>query len=255
MTVPFRWHLGHTRSSTNPQPPCRYGRRNSRNRSGLIGNRTLTPSLNANRSKSFRVSCGDLVGRNDLACHLVCAHPWPVRVGLESPAPPGRERQASQSGRTFLLASDSPSKLTRLLAIRVTSLATRDRAFYEDARTAELRLERTRFAKMTASHRRWFEHALPANHASCCRLGGISKLPHSVQKLSDLVPSRDALGRRTRLRGEAESSDDARPTCFSSNLVEAGMIDPTNGVRSALQNAASVATLLLTTEAVISQMA
>ena len=33
------------------------------------------------------------------------------------------------------------------------------------------------------------------------------------------------------------------------------MIDPTNGVRSALQNAASVATLLLTTEAVISQMA
>ena len=137
MTVPFRWHLGHTRSSTNPQPPCRYGRRNSRNRSGLIGNRTLTPSLNANRSKSFRVSCGDLVGRNDLACHLVCAHPWPVRVGLEGPAPPGRERQASQSGRTFLLASDSPSKLTRLLAIRVTSLATRDRAFYEDARTAE----------------------------------------------------------------------------------------------------------------------
>jgi chaperonin GroEL len=37
------------------------------------------------------------------------------------------------------------------------------------------------------------------------------------------------------------------------NLVEAGVIDPTKVVRSALQNAASVAGLLLTTEAVISQ--
>jgi chaperonin GroEL len=38
------------------------------------------------------------------------------------------------------------------------------------------------------------------------------------------------------------------------NLVEAGVIDPTKVVRSALQNAASVAGLLLTTEAVISQI-
>jgi chaperonin GroEL len=38
------------------------------------------------------------------------------------------------------------------------------------------------------------------------------------------------------------------------NLVEAGVIDPTMVVRSALQNAASIASLLLTTEAVISQM-
>ena len=38
------------------------------------------------------------------------------------------------------------------------------------------------------------------------------------------------------------------------NLVEAGMIDPTKVVRSALQNAASIASLLLTTEAVISQI-
>jgi chaperonin GroEL len=38
------------------------------------------------------------------------------------------------------------------------------------------------------------------------------------------------------------------------NLVEAGVIDPTKVVRSALQNAASVASLLLTTEAVVSQM-
>jgi chaperonin GroEL len=38
------------------------------------------------------------------------------------------------------------------------------------------------------------------------------------------------------------------------NLVEAGVIDPTKVVRSALQNAASVAALLLTTEAVISHL-
>jgi chaperonin GroEL len=36
------------------------------------------------------------------------------------------------------------------------------------------------------------------------------------------------------------------------NLVATGVIDPTKVVRSALQNAASVASLLLTTEAVIS---
>ena len=36
------------------------------------------------------------------------------------------------------------------------------------------------------------------------------------------------------------------------NLVADGVIDPTKVVRSALQNAASIASLLLTTEAVIS---
>jgi chaperonin GroEL len=36
------------------------------------------------------------------------------------------------------------------------------------------------------------------------------------------------------------------------NLVQAGVIDPTKVVRSAIQNAASIASLLLTTEAVIS---
>jgi chaperonin GroEL len=35
------------------------------------------------------------------------------------------------------------------------------------------------------------------------------------------------------------------------NLVQAGVIDPTKVVRSALQNAASVASLLLTTEAIV----
>jgi chaperonin GroEL len=38
------------------------------------------------------------------------------------------------------------------------------------------------------------------------------------------------------------------------NLVQAGVIDPTKVVRSALQNAASIASLLLTTEAVITQL-
>jgi len=38
------------------------------------------------------------------------------------------------------------------------------------------------------------------------------------------------------------------------NLVQAGVIDPTKVVRSALQNAASIASLLLTTEAVITQI-
>jgi chaperonin GroEL len=38
------------------------------------------------------------------------------------------------------------------------------------------------------------------------------------------------------------------------NLLEAGVIDPTKVVRSALQHAASIASLLLTTEAVISQI-
>ena len=39
------------------------------------------------------------------------------------------------------------------------------------------------------------------------------------------------------------------------DLVKAGVIDPAKVVRSALQNAASIASLLLTTEAVISQLA
>jgi chaperonin GroEL len=38
------------------------------------------------------------------------------------------------------------------------------------------------------------------------------------------------------------------------NLVEAGVIDPTKVVRTALQNAASIASLLLTTEALVSEI-
>jgi len=38
------------------------------------------------------------------------------------------------------------------------------------------------------------------------------------------------------------------------NMVHAGVIDPTKVVRSALQNAASIASLLLTTEALVSEI-
>jgi len=37
-------------------------------------------------------------------------------------------------------------------------------------------------------------------------------------------------------------------------LVDAGVIDPTKVVRSALQNAASIASLLLTTEAIVCEI-
>ncbi|MDP7032922.1 MAG: chaperonin GroEL [Planctomycetota bacterium] len=42
--------------------------------------------------------------------------------------------------------------------------------------------------------------------------------------------------------------------CEFTDLVEAGVIDPTKVVRSAIQNAASISTLLLTTEALISEI-
>ena len=38
------------------------------------------------------------------------------------------------------------------------------------------------------------------------------------------------------------------------DLVEAGVIDPTKVVRTALQNAASIASLLLTTEALVAEI-
>jgi chaperonin GroEL len=38
------------------------------------------------------------------------------------------------------------------------------------------------------------------------------------------------------------------------NLIEAGVIDPTKVVRSAIQNAASIASLLLTTEAIVAEI-
>jgi chaperonin GroEL len=57
-----------------------------------------------------------------------------------------------------------------------------------------------------------------------------------------------------RVRGmKAEEGFNAQNEEYE-NLVEAGVIDPTKVVRSALQNAASIASLLLTTEAVICEI-
>jgi chaperonin GroEL len=52
---------------------------------------------------------------------------------------------------------------------------------------------------------------------------------------------------------KAEEGFNAQDETFE-NLVEAGVIDPTKVVRSALQNAASIASLLLTTEALVSEI-
>jgi chaperonin GroEL len=45
-----------------------------------------------------------------------------------------------------------------------------------------------------------------------------------------------------------------RPEDRFINMIEAGIIDPTKVVRSALQNAASIASLMLTTEAVVNEI-
>jgi chaperonin GroEL (HSP60 family) len=69
-------------------------------------------------------------------------------------------------------------------------------------------------------------------------------------------------GRPDELRGKRRFSDcsvNARPTDDRGatgshrheNLVQAGVIDPTKVTRTALQNAASIAGLLLTTEALV----
>ena len=52
---------------------------------------------------------------------------------------------------------------------------------------------------------------------------------------------------------DAESGFNAQSEKYE-NLVQAGVIDPTKVVRSALQNAASIASLLLTTEALVSEI-
>jgi chaperonin GroEL len=45
-----------------------------------------------------------------------------------------------------------------------------------------------------------------------------------------------------------------RPPRQYENLVSAGVIDPVKVVRTALQNASSIASLLLTTEALVSEI-
>jgi chaperonin GroEL len=58
-----------------------------------------------------------------------------------------------------------------------------------------------------------------------------------------------------RVKGMADEEGFNAQTEQYENLVNAGVIDPAKVVRSALQNAASIASLLLTTEAVISEIA
>jgi chaperonin GroEL len=52
---------------------------------------------------------------------------------------------------------------------------------------------------------------------------------------------------------EADFGYNAQDDKFE-NLVEAGVIDPTKVVRTALQNASSIASLMLTTEAVVAEI-
>jgi chaperonin GroEL len=52
---------------------------------------------------------------------------------------------------------------------------------------------------------------------------------------------------------EAETGYNAQSGRFE-NLIEAGVIDPTKVVRSAIQNAASISSLLLTTEAIVAEI-
>ena len=52
--------------------------------------------------------------------------------------------------------------------------------------------------------------------------------------------------------GRAPSASTPRPTTYE-DLDKAGVIDPTKVSRTALQNAASVASLLLTTEAMVAE--
>ena len=57
-----------------------------------------------------------------------------------------------------------------------------------------------------------------------------------------------------RVKGMDTESGFNALTCTFENLVDAGVIDPTKVVRSALQNAASIASLLLTTEALVAEV-
>jgi chaperonin GroEL len=52
---------------------------------------------------------------------------------------------------------------------------------------------------------------------------------------------------------DTESGFNAQTDAYE-NLVEAGVIDPTKVVRFALQNASSIAGLMLTTEALVSEL-
>ncbi|HOJ42846.1 MAG TPA: TCP-1/cpn60 chaperonin family protein, partial [Syntrophorhabdaceae bacterium] len=53
--------------------------------------------------------------------------------------------------------------------------------------------------------------------------------------------------------GKGNFGFDAAKEVFVDDMMEAGIIDPTKVARTALQNAASVASLLLTTDAMVAE--
>jgi chaperonin GroEL len=67
-----------------------------------------------------------------------------------------------------------------------------------------------------------------------------------VNQVKELASAKDK-------KGGPEWGFDAQNDRFV-NMIEAGIIDPTKVVRSALQNAASIASLMLTTEAVVNEL-
>ena len=79
-----------------------------------------------------------------------------------------------------------------------------------------------------------------------------------LQDVHDLIAAqfrfieRDLLVQKVREMGPDEGFNALTETY--ENLVKAGVIDPVKVVRSALQNASSIASLLLTTEALISEI-
>ena len=58
---------------------------------------------------------------------------------------------------------------------------------------------------------------------------------------------------KVREQKDAEEGFNAQSETYE-NLINAGVIDPTKVVRAALQNASSIASLLLTTEALVSEL-
>ncbi len=66
-----------------------------------------------------------------------------------------------------------------------------------------------------------------------------------------MASSRNALSPASRRLGSSRGFN--AQTEEYEDLLAAGVLDPTKGVRSALQNAASVAALLLTTQALVAE--
>ena len=68
-----------------------------------------------------------------------------------------------------------------------------------------------------------------------------------------MAPTQDPLAARRHLNKDEHTFGFDAQTGKFKDLVQAGIIDPTKVVRTALQNAASVAGLLVTTEAMVAE--